>query len=300
MEEKNKEAKNEIEKDEKQDDSIVNIVRQVNKKELKSKLKKEIEENEKFIHKEDEKHNEYEKISYKDKVNIIKLKQGAVKKEDIGLVDQQVKVNYKLKDKLSNFIYHNKTWIILFLVFSMIAGFLIYDLASRKRPDITILLLSPNPVLGSESEEIEHLFEKYIYDVNKNKKIEVSVFYLPTQEAETNASNYQLQMANSAKLYAELQSSNSLIIISDSRADKIIFPENILYNLEDDYVDNDAIKGYSLLLGKTKFAEMIDYNGTIYDDLYIGIRKPNEKKKMKKNFDIYYDALKKFIDEATD
>lgn len=32
MEEKNKEAKNEIEKDEKQDDSIVNIVRQVNKK----------------------------------------------------------------------------------------------------------------------------------------------------------------------------------------------------------------------------------------------------------------------------
>ena len=32
MEEKNKEAKNEIEKDEKQDDSIVNIVRQVTKK----------------------------------------------------------------------------------------------------------------------------------------------------------------------------------------------------------------------------------------------------------------------------
>ena len=177
---------------------------------------------------------------------------------------------------------------------------MIYDLASRKRPDITILLLSADGSLGSKSEDIEHLFEKYIYDVNKNKKIEVSVFYLPTQETATNASNYQLQMANSSKLYAELQSSNSLIIISDSRADEIIFPENIFYNLEDDYKDNEAVEGYSLLLGKTKFAEMIDYNGTIYDDLYIGIRKPNEKKKMKNNFDIYYDALKKFIDEATD
>jgi hypothetical protein len=300
MEEKNKEAKNEIEKDEKQDDSIVNIVRQVNKKELKLKFKKEIEQNQKFIHEEDEKHNEYEKISYKDKVNIIKLKQGAVKKEEIGLVDQQVKVKYNFKDKLSNFIYHNKTWILLFLVFSLISGFLIYDLASRKRPDITILLLSADGSLGSKSEDIEHLFEKYIYDVNKNKKIEVSVFYLPTQETATNAANYQLQMANSSKLYAELQSSNSLIIISDSRADEIIFPENIFYNLEDDYGDNEAIKGYSLLLEKTKFAEMIGYNGTIYDDLYIGIRKPNEKKKMQKNFNIYYDALKKFIDESTD
>ena len=281
---------------EKKENGILNIIKEVNKRERQDKLRHQADIAKKAAEEEARTKEEYSKKLQEEKLELIKIKQGlsiTAESEE----NQEEKKHYNIAQKISSFIYRNKAMVILGTFALFIVGFLTIDFIKKDRPDMTIMVLINDQEFDYGKEEISKIFENYIDDVNGNGEIHVTTFYMPvSQEIDP----YTLS-ANSTKLFAFMQAGQDMIIMADKDVYEKIYPEVTLYNLQSDYPDNANIKDYGFYFSGTDFLDDIGYQGDASDEYYIGIRKVSEgakyKDQMQKNFDIAYDALKQFIDQ---
>ncbi len=282
-------------KDEKEK-SIFDTIREVNRREREQIIMQESSQAKIAAEKEAKQKEEYSKKLQQEKLELIKIKQG-ISTADENQDDQMEKKHYTIWEKINSFVYCNKIMVILGAIAIFIVGFLTIDFINKDRPDMTIMVLINDTEFDVKKEEINKIFEKYIDDINGNGEIHVTTYYMPVSQ---DIDPYT-QSANSTKLYAFMEAGKDMLIMADKDVYEIIYPEHKLYDLESDYPDNPNIKKYGFYFSKTEFLDDIGYDGNASDEYYIGIRKVSEgtryEDQMQKNFDIAYDALKKFIEE---
>ncbi|MBQ9982217.1 MAG: hypothetical protein IJP18_06585 [Oscillospiraceae bacterium] len=274
--------------------SIFETIKEVNQKEKMEKMQR-MAQQQKEIHEKEEKEREnYASKLMQDKVELIKIKQGV---SDKGIsVQEEEKKNYTLKEKIGNFFYHNKLWIIMFVVFGGMIGFMVHDYATKDNPDMTVMVLVDDYELSLRTEKIEAIMNEYIEDVNENGEAHVTVYYMPVSE---DLDPYTLQ-ANSTKFFALMQDGETMMVIADPVIAQRLIPEQTLEDLSEHFPENENVKDYGFYLSGTDFAKEIEYPEKFSDDIYIGIRKVKEGLKytdeMQKNYDIAYKVLEKLIE----
>jgi hypothetical protein len=240
---------------------------------------------------------EYEKNLKKEKIELLKRKQGV--KDEVYIGDSVAIPQERTKwKKFTDYIYWNKWWLGLVTFAVLLAAFLVIQLITRERPDMIVLLITDDTQLQNNTTKIEEFFENYIDDFNGNGKTEVTVYNLPMNEQEV-INDYT--RGNATGLSTQLQMGEAVLIITDDDANEYIDSDNILVNLEDQFPDDENVKGTGFYLSDTDFLKDLGLDGTLDSDICISIREVKDsysfKKKMQKKFNQAYPVLEKIIND---
>lgn len=236
------------------------------------------------LKKEKQQREQHERELQEQKIELMKLKQGVIDSSET--IKEAAKETTKLSfgEWISNVWYRSK-WLILFVVFAVFAGgYIIYDTATRVKPDLTVLVLMDNTSLYVRTSEVETFFERYAEDLNGDGKVYVMVYNISTNYGDpTTASSSQ------AQIMTQLQTGDNMIIISDGTTEFAV--HDFTGELDGECVYAEGIKlNCQLTRDELKWQAMPD-------DLYIGLREPTKllstsEENMKKNFD---DALPTYM-----
>lgn len=285
-EEKNNEIKND-ENGEKTEVSgkvsVLENMRRINEKQHREELEAEAEREKERAEKERLERERYEKKLERDRIELMKLKQGIISDEDIPHEAEPVK-EYTAWEKIGNFFYHNKMPLIVGAVIVLLAVFLIRDVVTNKKPDVSIMIMASDSELDFRTGDIEKLLEPYCEDFNGDGEVYVRVSYLPAVYSDDNLDAYFNQSAQT-KLMAEFQSGDSIIVIADADTCHTVgidtVSENgnpvdpVLVDMRTIYPDDENCTELGYMLSGTDFAEDIKYTA-MSDSLFIGFRLPRE------------------------
>lgn len=263
--------------------SVLENMRRINEKQRREELEAEAEREKERAEKERLERERYEKKLGRDRIELIKLKQGIISDEDIPHETEPVK-EYTAWEKIGNFFYHNKMPLIVGAVIVLLAVFLIRDVVTNKKPDVAIMIMASDTELDFRTGDIEKLLEPYCEDFNGDGEVYVRVSYLPAVYSDDNLDAYFNQSAQT-KLMAEFQSGDSIIVIADADTCHTVgidtVSENgnpvdpILVDMRTIYPDDENCIELGYMLSGTSFAEDIKYTA-MSDSLFIGFRLPRE------------------------
>ena len=243
---------------------------------------------------------EYNKRLQQEKIELIRLKQGVIEQSELVVKEEQIKKVYTTKEKISNFFYHNKMWVIICSCVAVVFGFLAHDYLTTVQPDVTVLIVAKDYNLSLYTDEIENVLQKYATDVNGDGKVSVSVEYSPVTKDNKSGVDAQTYQANMTRLIGELQAGQSMLIISDNKTAQQIGLGEELENLTDRYTNKDNVNESGILLTETKLCEKIG-DTNLPKDFFIGIRTvakgTSYEKEMQKNYDESITLLDKFMKE---
>lgn len=278
----------------KKEKSFMDTYREIKEKERAEELKRQSELEAARAERERKAREEYAEKLRREKLELLKLKQGVIAEEDIP-VEVKEERHYTVWERIGNFFYHNKVYIIIVTVLALILGFLLYDLLTTVKPDVSIMFIADDYNFSFAAEKAEKVLEQYCMDYNGDGKIKVRVSYVPAASevsSEDGAANvYKLQelQANQTKLLAEFQSSETIIIIADKRScDEIGVIDGIFAPLDGIFPNDGNIGEYGYMLSGTSLAEDIEYPG-LSEELFAAFREPREgmginSEKFEKNF----------------
>lgn len=263
--------------------SVLENMRRINEKQHREELEAEAEREKERAEKERLERERYEKKLGRDRIELMKLKQGIISDEDIPHEAEPVK-EYTAWEKIGNFFYHNKMPLIVGAVIVLLAVFLIRDVVTNKKPDVSIMIMASDSELDFRTGDIEKLLEPYCEDFNGDGEVYVRVSYLPAVYSNDNLDAYFNQSAQT-KLMAEFQSGDSIIVIADADTCHTVgidtVSENgnpvdpILVDMRTIYPDDENCIELGYMLSGTDFAEDIKYTA-MSDSLFIGFRLPRE------------------------
>lgn len=277
----------------KKEKSFMDTVREIDEQEKieKENLKK------KYKELEEKKRLEHEEQLKKDKIEILKKKQGLIESNDEEKNENENK-NISFVQKIKNFIFFNKWWLGLAVFAVALVSFLSFQLLTKEKPDLIVLLITDDTSLQNNSVKIEEFFEGYIDDFNNNGKIEVSVYDLPMNELEI---KNDYTRGNATGLSTQLQLGEAVIVITDDVANEYISSDDILLDLENQFPDSKYVKGTGFYLSETSFASRLGLDVKLDDDICIGIREVKDeysfKKKMQKEFNEAFPVLENIIND---
>ena len=284
-------------KDEK---GLIDQIREINEKERVAEHEAERKAFEKRREAEHIQQEQYSKRLQQEKIELMRLKQGVIEQPELVMKEEKVKKVYTPKEKISNFFYHNKMWVIICTCVVVVSGFLLYDYLTTVRPDSTVLILANNYNLSLHTTEMEDLLEKYSSDLNGDGKVSVSVVYSPVSSTEKMKIDNQTYTANMTRLMSELQSGECMLIIADNKTTEQVGLGDVLEDLTSRYSGKKNVNKSGILLNQTKLGEKINCND-IPDDLFIGVRQVTSgtlyEKEMQKNYDEAISELDKFMKE---
>lgn len=259
MPEKNKKGK-----------SFMDVYREVNERERAEELKRESELEAKRAEREKKAREEYAEKLRQERLELLKLKQGVISEEDIH-IEKETPKEYTIWEKISNFFYHNKAYIIFGTLITALAVFLIYDLVTTVRPDTVVMIIALDNEFDYITDDIRGVFEQYCEDYNGDGEVNVRVSYLP---AKTTGDYYH--DGDRTKLIGEFQAGDSIIVIGDEEACDILgIKEGVLADISSAFPNDENVTDLGYMLNGTNFAADIGYDG-LADNLFIGFREPKE------------------------
>lgn len=227
---------------------------------------------------------QHERELQQQKIELMKLKQGVIDSSETIKEVEKKTTKLSFGEWLSNVWYRSK-WIILFAAFAVFAGgYIIYDTATRVRPDLTVLVLMDNTSLYVRTAETQAFFEKYAEDINGDGKVNVMIYNISTDYGDPNTAT-----SAQAQIMTQLQSGDNMIIISDGTTEFAV--HDFTGEISGECITDKGIKlNCRLTRDELKWQAMPD-------DLYIGLREPakllsTSEESMKKNYD---DALPTYM-----
>lgn len=282
MADNNKELENiQAEKEDKLDmsegkqPSVLESLRRINEKERREELEAESRRAEMIAEKERAKREQYAQKLAQDKIELMKLKQGIISEDDIPK-EEKVEKEYTAFEKIGNFFYHNKLYIVIVTFIVVLGAFLIYDMATQKQPDVSVMILAEDSEFYFRTTDIQKLFEPYCKDYNEDGVVFVRVSYLPAVVDNSDPSELYYAQADQTKLVAEFQSENSIIVIADEYTCEVVkINDGVLKDMREVYPDDENAVELGYMLKGTSFAEDIKYSA-ISEELFIGFRIPTE------------------------
>lgn len=288
VERKNKMPENNKSTKKKKGKSFMDVYREVNAKEHAEEMKREAELEAQRADRERRQRENYEAKLRQERLELLKLKQGVISEEDIAY-EKEPEKHYTLWQKIGNYFYHNKIYIIFGTLLAALAAFLVYDYVSAVRPDAVVMIIASDGEFNFITDDISSLLGQYCKDNNGDGKISVRVSYLPADPDENSADMYN-QQADSTKLMAEFQGTEAIMVIGDYEACEILnITEGVLADLSGYFPNDENVTELGYMLNGTDFAGDIGYEG-LADNLFIGFRQPKKggfgtsEKDFQKNF----------------
>ena len=152
--------------------NIFEVNREMKKKAAEEELKKQAEREKMLAEARKKAEEARAKRLEEERLELIRLKQGIIEESDaIKQEESEVQeVKTSLPKKISSFLYLNKWWLTIAVVFCSISGILIHSFLTRPNPDLTILIIGTNYPLAEES-QLEEYVEAFMEDYNENGKI---------------------------------------------------------------------------------------------------------------------------------
>ena len=249
---------------------------------------------------EKKKREAHERRLYEERKELLRLKQGVIEDSEVIHEEAPAEVKKTVLQRISSFFYLNKWWLGIGTALALISGLLIYNLATKPRPDMTVLLVSKSSDITS-ADGIDDYIAQFTDDNNDNGEVLVSMHGVTIYDNEY--ANYKT--GSDAKLTAELESGDTVIIISDDSLDNLFDPDNTYVDLEELFPNNEHVKGCKFMLSGTDFAEKSGIDQRLMtDDMYLAIRRPQKllyssKKEMQRTYDRDISAFKKLIEDLS-
>ncbi len=275
--------------------SIFQTIRDVNQKEIDEQMKAAEEEKNKIESEEAKIREEYEQELKNDRLELLKMKQG-ISHEEIKKEEQEKK-KYTFFQKIENFMYLYKTYVILGAVILFMVVFLTVDVLKREEPDVALMVVTNDNRFEITYNEFKELCENNMtIDVNEDGEITFSSYYMPLDPEV----NDKVNGANSTKLYALLQGNETMLMICDSSVDSGLLDIVKFEDLSVLFPDNSHVDGFKFMLKDTKLIKDLGFD-SIDPSCYLALRKvsdnlkPSEKEKMQKYYDSALELLKAIV-----
>lgn len=232
---------------------------------------------------------ERDKRLQREKIELIQAKQGFSEDTPEEETEAEPK-EYTKKQKLANFWYYNKFKIILGAVGLFVLGNIIYSIATRVEPDLSVMILTDNPDLIDRTDELTAYFTELAEDINGDGKVYVIVQPTPIGDAVENPLMVQSYASNKSRFMAELQINQTVLFISDDSADEQTEADTIMEDFTGKYPDVEGLSEKGLYLSGTKLESFLDAD--LPEDVYIGVREYFDVGKKTDYFKKNYDAGK--------
>ncbi|WP_295212814.1 hypothetical protein [Ruminococcus sp.] len=243
---------------------------------------------------------ERERRLAQERLELMKLKNGVIDESEATIKEEhdQIRELHGF-EKVSNFFYHNKVWIIFAAFLIVVAAFIIVDTLKREKADLTVIMVANNG-LEARQEELEEFFEKYTDDLDGNGYVHVSVLIVPMN---SHSDDYETQNANSTKLIGQLQGGETILFITDSNTDDDI-KELMTPTLTKDFPDNKYVDDMGMSWNMEVMAEELNYED-MPNDIHLSMRTPvrtlgDSKEKMQENYDQAFVVFKRIVDDMTE
>ncbi len=223
---------------------------------------------------------QHEKELQEKKIELTKLKMGVIEESDTIKEVHEEAPKLTLGEKLDNIWYRSK-WIILFVVFCVVAGgYIIYSQVTSEKADMTVLVVMDNNSLYARTEQVEEFLEQYCDDLDGNGYVHVLVYNIVLSDLEDVTSSTSAQ----AQIMTQLMTGDNIMIISDGTTEFEVHD----FTADDGY-DDDCMTEYGIVLNCALTREELKWEA-MPDELYIGMRQPQELsgtklEKMQENFD---------------
>lgn len=269
--------------------SFMDVYREVNAREHAEELKREAELEAQRAERERRQRESYEAKLRQERLELLKLKQGVIAEDDV-VYEKEPEKHYTVWQRIGNYFYHNKVYIIFGTLLAALAAFLIYDYVSTVRPDAVVMIIASDGEFNFITEDISEFLGQYCKDNNGDGKVSVRVSYLPAAPGEDSVSMYY-QQADQTKLMAEFQGTEAIMVMGDYEACEVLgITEGVLADLSEYFPDDENVTELGYMLNGTDFAKDIGYEG-LADNIFLGFRQPKKgslgtsEKDFQKNFD---------------
>ncbi len=280
--------------------SFLQTYREVNEKARSEELKRESEAEAARAERERQARAAYNEKLRQERLELMKLKQGIITEEELPK-EEVVQREYSVWEKIGNFFYHNKVYIIIAAAITAIAVFLIYDLVTTVKPDVAVLFIADEPQVQLITEDIEDVLAKYAQDYNGDGKIKVRVSYTPASPDMEAMSSMYYQGGDQVKISAEFMGSETIIIIGDESSFSIIGIEpgdGTFSDLSEYFPDDENVSGTSYKLSGTTLSE--DIGCELSEELCVSFRYPftaglGGSGKIEQNFEYAIDLWTNYI-----
>lgn len=219
-----------------------------------------------------------------DKRELLKLKQGLIEESELipqnedGVADKGHYEVKGFKNKLANFMYHYKWFLIFGVFFTAVVAFLIITTVTREKGDIRVLSFSSDGDIATalmyKNNDLSFALTQYTEDFDENGYVHVELFNMNLSEDQ----DYNYFYTNQTKLFSEVSLGEAQIFIADREVLQTILgsqtPGEAFEDLSALYPDESRIvdKFYYKVKG-SKLAETAMYEESCPEDLYIVIRK---------------------------
>ena len=230
----------------------------------------------------------------------MKLKSGVIDESESTIKEEhdQIRELHGF-EKVSNFFYHNKVWIIFAIFIIAVTAFIAIDAARREKADLTVLMIANNG-LEARQDELEEFFEKYTDDFDGNGYVHVDVIIIPLN---SHSDDYQQQNVNSTKFMAQLQGGESILVITDSNTDED-FKEIMTPDLPKEFPNNKYVDDMGMSWNMEVMAEALNYEN-MPNDVHLSMRTPvqtlgDSKETMQENYDKSFKVFKRIVDDMTE
>lgn len=270
--------------------SVVDNVRKAAERERRQQIEEESRKAEQLAERERAERDAYAKKLAEERIELMKLKAGVISEEELPKEEKTEKA-YTTGEKIGNFFYHNKAYIIIITIIAAIAIFLIYDIATKIDPDVAVMIVVTDDEFSYRTDRIKSVLEQYCEDFNGDGHISVRVSYLPAIPDETKSqAELYYSSSDQTKLISEFQGGDSIVIIADEKTcEALKITDGILADMRTIYPDDENAEELGYMLSGTNFAEDIKYTN-MADDLFIGFRVPRttlsvNQEKFKRNYE---------------
>ncbi len=288
------------EKNNKKGKSFLQVYKEVNEKEREEELKRQSEAEALRAERERQARASYAEKLRRERLELMKLKQGIITEEDIPK-EEVIQKQYTVWEKMGNFFYHNKVYIIIGTMLALIFGFLIFDLVTTVKPDVSILFIADEPEMQLITADVENMLAKYAQDYNGDGKIKIRVSYTPANPDLSQMSSMYYQGGDQVKLSAEFMGSDTIMIIGDKESCEVIGIESadgVFADISEYFPDDENVVEMGYLLSGTDFAEDIGCN--LSDELWVSFRRPfspgmGGNKRIEENFSYAIDLWTNYI-----
>lgn len=244
--------------------------------------------------------NEQDRIR-REKIELIKLKQGLIEESDLIKEEKQEREKLKGFKRVKNYVYHNRPFILVGLFFAVVFGYMLFDILSTEKPDIRVLFATSENY-SMKMPLIEEAIENYVEDYNGNGKVHVDINYI--QLDLEGGGNPDYFAANQTKLIGELAVGKSMLLILDNKVAEYIQGDDnyaIMADLTDMFPDNDLITREGFYLKGSKLAQLAKWE-SVTDDVFLAVRRGDEalaatEKGMEENYKKALETFKKIVED---
>lgn len=222
----------------------------------------------------------------RERIQMLKMKQGIAVESPLVTEKADVpKPKMTGKQKFSNFWYQHSMYIILAVIVLIVGVFLVINIFNKDTPDVYVMVMAENGYTV-KNKDLEKLVERYAVDTNGDGKNIASIMNCPLKADNVSPSQ---ETAYYTKFYGELQGGQTMLYISDDKADTVLLPGTIMYDLTKLYPDNPKVTKIGFRLTGDKLKEALGWDD-MPQDSYIAIRDPAKvsgqtSEKAKKQFD---------------